>query len=374
MASDLGLPANRVIAGCNFADLMMRIVMLPILDGVMGAWPRGEAKGKVTLSAVGVVDDIQLHVVGPLQLAVSTLVGAFGSLARGLCKAQLPLKKKLAATGTSAKFLAAVSGASPLLKGAGASTTRNLGHDYGDGRQAGSTVRSARLRKVRKLLPKLQRLRRAGANTRRLTLGAVKFALVYGFSSSCPPRGFVMAAGSAAHAAIYQTPRGRAVTIGLALAGGPADPRPTLLANPLVGLAAACWETWIPRHQIWLAWATASKQAAVQMIGSKFLSGKAAFTGPIAAGLAAARRIGWEPAGPGKLLTKRNVEVDLCATSPATIRTLAERDGLDLLLENEVDRQTFLWELGGVPFLDESRALLGGKSRRSGAYMFGVLP
>ena len=46
---------------------------------------------------------------------------------------------------------------------------------------------------------------------------------------------------------------------------------------------------------------------------------------------------------------------------PLTIRTLAERDGLDLLLENEVDRQPFLWELGGVPFLDASRSLLGGK-------------
>ena len=63
--------------------------------------------------------------------------------------------------------------------------------------------------------------------------------------------------------------------------------------------------------------------------------------GPIVAGLAAARRIGWEPAGPGRVLTKGNVEVNLSETSLATIRALAERDGLDLLLEDEVGRQPF---------------------------------
>ena len=367
VASSICFPANGVIAGCNFADMMMRIVLLPILDRIVENWPRRTVAEKVCLTAVGVVDDVQLHVVGPCKLAAATLAGAFAELAGGLVKARLPLnKKKLAATGTSKSFLEELSAASPLLKGAEAESTRNLGHDYGDGRMPGVEVKNARLRRVRKWLPKIRRLRKAGANTRRLVLGAVKPALQFGTSTSFPRWRYISAAGSLAHSSLYQTPRGRVVTIGLALApGGPADPRPALLANPLVALASACWESWLPRQQIWRTWSTASEQAKAQGIGTKHLRYKPEFAGPIASGLAAARRLGWQPSSPGKLLTKRHAEIDLCEVCPATIKTLAERDGLDLLLEDEVEKHFFLSGLdGGIPFIDASRALLAGKQKQ----------
>ena len=74
-------PQNGVAAGCSFADLMMRLMVLAAMDAVQEAWP--------SVLGAAVVDDMQLQTMGPRGTATRTMKGAAKLLHRTLLDAKL---------------------------------------------------------------------------------------------------------------------------------------------------------------------------------------------------------------------------------------------------------------------------------------------
>eukprot|EP00972_Heterocapsa_arctica_P034932 5142638-Heterocapsa_arctica.AAC.1 len=62
-------PGNSVAAGCHWADLLMRLALIDILDDTITAWP--------SVMAAVVADDVQIQAVGSTVMVARTISGAF---------------------------------------------------------------------------------------------------------------------------------------------------------------------------------------------------------------------------------------------------------------------------------------------------------
>eukprot|EP00959_Pyramimonas_sp_CCMP1952_P306127 6406577-Pyramimonas_sp.AAC.1 len=82
---DLMTPMRGVVAGCSFADQMMRSFLIPILDD-LAAIPRA--------SVGNVVDDIQMQATGARATVVQQLNKAYRQVRSALKDAELLLNEK----------------------------------------------------------------------------------------------------------------------------------------------------------------------------------------------------------------------------------------------------------------------------------------
>ena len=227
---------------------------------------------------------------------------------------------------------------------------RNPGIDYADGRKVSSSVKTRLLTKVLKWLPKIRRLRKAGANTRLLVSNGLKPSLLYGCRVTAASLSFVLRSRAAAHSSLVRCSRGRTASIDLALLGGTkVDPGQALLSGPIVGLSHAWWDAWVLKGQILRTWSTA-RASALQRKAGKLAGSKV--IGPLSAALFSAERIGWDTSKPGCFITRSGFRLSLTDVCPETIRQLSERDAAEYLLAHDVGRSRHLGALGGIPWLE----------------------
>ena len=342
------LARNSAAAGCHWADLLMRLALIDILDAVLEAWP-------YVMPAV-VADDIQLLAMGPERMVVASAAGAFKVLALGLQRACLPLAvNKLCLLATSPAIAAAIGRKDNRLARATTRSCRNLGMDFTCGVAARHGVRIKRIAKVRKWVIKIRRLRKAAGKVRSLVTQGVVPATTFGAKVTGAPWYLIAQARSLAHRALYLHTAMRSVTIDLALASKSprsADPAYTMLAGPILSLASAFWESWVPKGWILRTWRTAHEAISITTMKWNKVNG------PLSAALASARRLGWDTATMGSLKSKEGLVFDLCKDCPRTIYEVALRDAEDFLLDREVASHAHLRELGGRPWLAPLSALV----------------
>ena len=342
---------NSVAAGCQWADLLMKLSLIDILDDVVEAWPS-------TIPAV-VADDVQLLATGPERQVVYVTAGAFKVLAAGLERAHLPLAvNKLCLLATSPGVCDAIGKRDHRLRRAATPETRNLGMDYACGRTSRHSVKRKRLAKVRKWVLKIRRLRKAGGKVRGLVTQGVLPATTFGVSVTGAPWHLIAAARTLAHRSLYTHTARRNVTVDLALAGRhlrSVDPAYHMMTGPILALSSALWEDWVPRGWVLRTWTGAWSRLAEAKAPWKLVEG------PLSAALASAARLGWDAPSVGILVSRTGIRLDLLADCPATVHEVAMRDAEDYLLDKDLDRQTHLKELGGRPWLAPLRALLNAR-------------
>eukprot|EP00972_Heterocapsa_arctica_P005460 806392-Heterocapsa_arctica.AAC.1 len=65
---------NSVAAGCHWADSLVRLALIDVLDDTIAAWP--------SVMAAVVADDVQIQAVGTTVVVARTISGAYKTLAR----------------------------------------------------------------------------------------------------------------------------------------------------------------------------------------------------------------------------------------------------------------------------------------------------
>eukprot|EP00972_Heterocapsa_arctica_P111964 16429094-Heterocapsa_arctica.AAC.1 len=160
-------------AGCHWADLLMRLALIYVLDDTIAAWP--------SIMAAVVADDVQIHAVGSTMVVARTMSGAYKSLARGLGAASLPLTMHKLCRFTTSKDLAmAIGKRAPDLDTSRVWQASNLGMDFAGGKVVGCHVRRKRLKKVIKWVDKIRALRRAGGKVRPLVTMGILPSMSFG--------------------------------------------------------------------------------------------------------------------------------------------------------------------------------------------------
>ena len=352
-------PQRGVFAGCSFADLMMRIVVITTLDPVIARWPSARL--------ANVVDDIQVQSIGPMAYAVRVAQGVARGLKFELDRAKMAVNEEklmlLANTKEAADELARKV---PFLSKAVVRAARNLGVDFTCGRRgaAAAGVRRARLQKVKKKISKVRWIRRQGPRVQRLVSGSLLPSGSWGGGASAMPWSHVQKLRRAMHVAMYRHTAGRSATIDLALSTrrtsiGVIDPAYTATADPIVMLHSAIWDEWLPRD--WIVH-TMSEAVKRQSEATKPWS---SVNGPISGAIACCNRIGWkfEASSPvTRIRTRTGQVLDMIDVCPMTTKTVAFRDTESWMLNRVVESHGFLDGLQHQPYLTPVQRLCLSKT------------
>ena len=347
-------PTKAVAAGCSFADLMMRLALMGIIGRVQDVWS--------SIRLVVVVDDIQLLATGSHMGVVAPLSRAYAMLTAALTAAKLKLAEdKLVMLSTSSDVAASLAKRHPALRKALVRSARNLGADFSAGRNFTGAVRHKRYLKVRGRCFKIRRLKKAGAECKKLVTMGVTPAAVYGMSVTGATRAQTWRLRAAAHTALHARTAGRSATVDLALASRDptkVDPIYKCYTAPIFSLSACLWEDWLPRG--WVVRTLAG--AARRLDAAKSLWGRV--NGPCAAALASMQRIGWTLAVETmRVTTETGFTFSLLTTCPRTVQSIAHSDIHGQLLERAATKHEYMAGLAHRPYLEPLAKLVHAKSR-----------
>ena len=210
-----------VVAGCVFADLMMRQYLLDILDDTAKTWPG--------VQIANVVDDVQLMAVGSKHIVTIGLVGTYRLARRNMAEAGLELNNtKLAVVANDSDTARAIATRDRSLHNAVTKTTKNLGVDYACGKRGGAKVKQARLARVIKRKLKLKWLRSQGGHTRTLVSLGLNPVGTWGTNVSGASWTCVARLRAVAHTSLFVRTTGRSAIVDLALSSKNPGRRPRL--------------------------------------------------------------------------------------------------------------------------------------------------
>ena len=275
-----------ITAGAGFATFELRLFLHEVVVGTMAAWPlivitlyvddatlEAAHQSRRVAQAVlaGATDHMVRHLEGSLQLEVS--------LKKSVTVASSPLMASNVATAARSRALRPVR------------TAKLLGVSVAGGRRRSVKHLAVRVNTFRKRIPRIHRLRKARINTTAVVRAAGTPMLTYGTdvigmadshlrSCRCAvAKAVAPEAGGKQHELILYTADG---------ASGTLDPAFDAHALPLYMWAMAHWHQWLPLQCL---------HESIVNAQSKVLDGSTPVwrrvTGPAAAVVASAARIGW---------------------------------------------------------------------------------
>ena len=227
-------PLQAVVAGCSFADVMMRLHFLAILDDCHATWP--------SASLANVVDDIQYQAspMGPSSscVVISRKMAWHSTLTSSLSQ---PTMRRLLPTWSA---------------GIDAWTRRSSnppatwGVDYAGGKLPGTATRTARVQKVHKSYLKVRVLKRLRGKVRPLVTQGLAPGGTWGLGATGVSWIQITRLRASAHANLFAHTGGRSHTIDLALSANRTetiDPAAKCTVNPIHMLHCALWGAWVPQ-------------------------------------------------------------------------------------------------------------------------------
>ena len=347
------MPMRGVVAGCSFADIMMRLCLIDPLDRVTEAWP--------SLRLADVVDDAQMLGIGDARRVVPIVKGAIRRFQQEVRGVSLVLNEgKTALVSNDLEAARRLTKEVPTLRNAHARSVRNLGVDYACGRRAGASTRAARLKKVRLRAIKIKWLRKAGGRSASLVKLGLTQAGVWGLNVGGALWSHIARLRAAAHASLGRG-HGRSATVDLALTrSGLAGNNPAVISTTgsIHMLHRALWEGWLDRGMLY------------RLIGPAYKRMEHAarpweqVRGPVSAAVACCLWMGWRfvEEAPNRIVMRTGHELGLASDCPRTLQALAKRDAEAWLLCRAAGRQGYMGDLTHQPFLRPLQQLCCGET------------
>ena len=348
-------PTLSVVAGCAFADCCMALIMVSV-ERIFRIKIFGEEAEVLTAT---VADDYQILVATSAGRRISTTIKVFQAASDAFTHHMLPVAAKKLAALTNRSWSSLEANRLPKsLKKAKTATTRNLGVDFTLGRARRTGVFDARSRNFKGKLKRVIKRRLKGGNTRQAVTNLVNATTCWGCEViGCSPTQ-LSSRRRAAHSALVGQTAGRSATFDFALdlnvKWRTIDPAFRLCVAPIHALAQAVWDTWLLKGWIYGLWRSSLEKLAGRWDSSHIWS---TVNHPVTAALLSAHRIGWTSPQPGIFMTAKGIDIDVCTMSPATVRTLANRDVEDFLLKRAAARYPEFRRFGpdAVPWVDPLR-------------------
>ena len=143
---------------------------------------------------------------------------------------------------------------------------------------------------------------------------------------------------------------GRSATLDLALSRAKVtalDPRYRFNSGPIVALASALWDNWVPRKWVLRAW-----NCAFGEVNANGFTWREVTDG-LTAAAATCSRIGWKSDDPGRLRTGEGISINLDAMCPQSVLLLCNRAIEMYLLGKSAKRDDELRGMGpqAVPWI-----------------------
>ena len=145
---------------------------------------------------------------------------------------------------------------------------------------------------------KISQLLKVGVRTRRFAVACFGSSLKYGAGCLGASTAQMRRRRADMHSTVTRRTAGRSATLDMAITRGnhwTLDVGYFLSAAPIRDLAAALWESWVPRAWILRSWIPAFREAFLPTFHWNQV------TDPIAAAAASCARIGWSADSPGVL-------------------------------------------------------------------------
>ena len=350
-------PRRSVVAGCTFADIMMFLVMKIIDAKVRRAAP-------AAFTAV-VADDFQFLVIRSKDLAISTTLAAHAATRKAFLEAGLPISvKKQVLLGSDEKALAEIVRADETLNGSRRRTARNLGVDFTLGKRRYTMVFAARALKSKKKILKIRTIRAVGVDTSHYVTSLINSGHMYAMDCIGASPSQIRICRRAAHRGTTRNPAGRSATFDLALGRARAtllEPSYRLNSAPIIAIASALWDGWVPRQWILRPW----RETFASACDANFRWN--AVNDGLTAAAATCRRINWTSAEPGAFLTDDGVKINCDIMCPRSIRTLCDRSVERHLLRKTTETHPTLRNLGpgAVPWVLPLKRLIDQKTTAS---------
>ena len=306
-----------IVAGSGSATTEMRVVLIRIIDAALLVHPG--------VTPTLFVDDLGVEVAGGPKYCESQLVG----FVLMVCDA-------ITADGMEVSADKSVCLASTLALGEAVrdglkqynvklvQRAKSLGAGLGAGIRRNTAVMKARMKKFAARLPRFRMLRRAGVNTARVIRTGGLAALCYGPETMGVSNSMLLSQRRlvAPAAAPGAGTCGQDIDLAFVLGdGGPlgkADPAYPAHSIPICHWAMAVWEVWLPLKMLQSMVAS----AMIKLTGAASPWGRV--TGPAAAVVASAARLGWFFIDATLVKTDQGRELNFVVDSPAAIQIEVE--------------------------------------------------
>jgi len=340
--------SRTIVAGCSQATTLLRMVLICTLDCLQENWP--------TLGITLVVDDITLQAKGQANNVAVTIGLATKRAVKMLTEQDwLSVQEEKGVCITNSRDMETLLGRQAGLSKVSRLGTRNLGVDAFSGRRGSAKVRKGRLLKAKRRLPRFRRLRMAGARTDRVVKTGLVPAIMYGVSVTGMPNEDLRQARVCCRAALQLGTAGRSLTLDLQLAGKGVDPAEHANRQPIVALARALWDRWLPRSEILRGLVGALGTVEKAGPGKEWTK----VCGPFTAVAATLKRIGWKVSSsePLKWNTHRG-QVLLEEIGPKVLGNMVDEATKACLWIEEKTKDLSLCHVSPVPLLAPIVSLL----------------
>ena len=272
------------------------------------------------------VDDTSLESSGSADTVARTIAGATWLFTTALQAMGMEFSDtKNTVVASSPAIADRIINGLPNLKTTTATKAKSLGGAISNGKVRNTAVMKKRLKAFRERKVRFQKLRRAkgfSASATVLRSGGIA-SMVYGQGNTGVANSTLHTQRQSAAAAVSRRGAGDLdLTLMMADASfsGMADPAFAAHLSTIGLWAEAVWESWMPRSALQRMVEAAKTRAA----GSK-ASMWSTVTGPAAAFVASASRLGWAITDATKIVTREKVELDLCRDSPAMVKYHTKR-------------------------------------------------
>jgi len=349
-----------VVPGDSFADLLMRLAVMSVLDDVTVTY-KGQG-----LHLACVVDDIQFLALGDVTTVTRVIaeaskqlvddMGAIGlqvavggnklSILTSSPELQSSLQKKLRLKGKK-------------VKGACKKEARNLGVDLSL-RKRSTKVQQGRLKKAVARGLRLRRIRKGGASAKRMAgiaKAGINAVALYGVGVTGMSDSAIDKARRVVHGVIEKKPHGRSATVDFELLADNLDPALEATIAPLVMWVCGVWLKWIPRtfmaRSLHGAWGLAQKHSCMWQVAQ----------GPAVAVLASLSRIGWSLVTPFEWKMANGMTINIEEVSAADVARLARRDVKDWIWRRAASRRSAFVDFTSAPFIAPLKTLMRAADR-----------
>jgi len=347
-----------VVPGDSFADLMVRLTVIDVLDEVV-EHHRG-------LQVACVVDDVQFLAVGDCAQVSSDIVRASRRLVESFDSIGLTVSTKpdkLSILTSSPALQSCIQRRLFLrtrkVKGCFKQGARNLGVDLSLRRRV-AAVQKLRLKKAAERGRRLLRVRKAGVSASRIAMIAkagLNTVAMYGVGVVGMSDSAIDQARRIVHGAVEKKPHGRSATADLEMLHDSLDPAYEATIAPIVMWVSGLWLGWMPKPFM-----ARTMQAAIDTAATCTNLWHVA-KGPATVVLASLMRIGWSQIEPFIWRTANGTTIDITDTSASDVARFARVDVRNWLWNRAATRRAAYADFSAAPFTAPLRTLMKTKDR-----------
>jgi hypothetical protein len=354
VVSNIINPRRSIIPGDSFADLCLRILLVPLLDDITNRF----SGARLALLA----DDIQGITIAPSVASACFAAKAIvkqltNSIERDLSMkvSQPKLVALTSARGSAFRFVRKCLG---RLGHRLQHEARNLGCDFACGAPVvKALIQKGRIRSNWIRGARLARLRRARADVRRIAKTGLLPAIAYQLPVNGASDSTIRWARKLYHRALVPGCSGRSSTMGLALAGPGHDFAVEANTQPVLWWLAALVEAWLPQQEMLTSLARAA-------FDPKLRSPRPwqQVLGPSSVVVLSLRRAGWQIRTPTQWTTRLGDDIEIFQHSPDSIVKRLRQDSIMQLWEKAARGHQHLEHLSKPPWLQPALQLQVTKS------------